>query len=86
MKEAGFDEVRIDKLGNVIGRIGNGKKVIAIDGHMDTVDMGNMDNWDFDPLGGGIKDGFVHGRGSVDQKGGPVAAVTAGKIIKELGS
>lgn len=85
MNEAGFDEVRIDKLGNVIGRIGNGKKVIAIDGHIDTVDMGNLDNWDFDPLGGEIKDGFVHGRGSVDQKGGPVAAVTAGKILKELG-
>ena len=85
MNEAGFDEVRIDKLGNVIGRIGNGKKIIAIDGHIDTVDMGNLDNWDFDPLGGEIKDGFVHGRGSVDQKGGPVAAVTAGKILKELG-
>ena len=85
MEEAGFDEVRIDKLGNVIGRIGNGKKVIAIDGHIDTVDMGNLDNWDFDPLGGEIKNGFVHGRGSVDQKGGPVAAVTAGKILKEIG-
>lgn len=85
MKEAGFDEVRIDKLGNVIGRIGDGKKIIAIDGHIDTVDMGNLDNWDFDPLGGEVKDGFVHGRGSVDQKGGPVAAVTAGKILKELG-
>lgn len=85
MNEAGFDEVRIDKLGNVIGRIGNGKKIIAIDGHIDTVDMGNLDNWDFDPLGGEIIDGFVHGRGSVDQKGGPVAAVTAGKILKELG-
>lgn len=85
MEDAGFDEARIDKLGNVIGRIGNGKKIIAIDGHIDTVDMGNLDNWDFDPLGGEIKDGFVHGRGSVDQKGGPVAAVTAGKILKELG-
>lgn len=85
MNEAGFDEVRIDKLGNVIGRIGNGKKIIAIDGHIDTVDIGNMNNWEFDPLGGEIKDGFVHGRGTVDQKGGPVAAVTAGRIIKELG-
>ncbi len=85
MEEAEFDEVRIDRLGNVIGRIGNGKKIIAIDGHIDTVDMGNLDNWEFDPLGGEIKDGFVHGRGTVDQKGGPVAAITAGKIIKELG-
>ncbi|MBU8892541.1 MAG: YgeY family selenium metabolism-linked hydrolase [Bacteroidales bacterium] len=85
MEEAGFDEVKIDGLGNVIGRIGNGKKILAIDGHMDTVDMGNMDNWDFNPLGGEIKDGFVHGRGTVDQEGGPAAFVTTGRILKELG-
>lgn len=84
MEEAGFDEVRIDGLGNVIGRIGNGKKILAIDGHMDTVDMGNMQNWTFDPLGGEIKDGYVHGRGTVDQEGGPAAFVTAGRILKEL--
>ena len=85
MEEAGFDEVRIDGLGNVIGRIGNGPKILAIDGHMDTVDFGNMDNWNFDPLSGEIKDGFVHGRGTVDQEGGPAAFVTSGRILKELG-
>ncbi len=85
MTEAGFDEAWIDGLGNVIGRIGNGKKIIAIDGHIDTVDLGNMENWEFDPLGGEIKDGYVHGRGSVDQTGGPAAFITAGKILKELG-
>jgi len=85
MTEAGFDEVFIDGLGNVIGRIGNGKKILAIDGHIDTVDLGNMANWSFDPLSGLVKDGFVHGRGTVDQKGGPAAFVTAGKILKELG-
>ncbi|MBL1211854.1 MAG: YgeY family selenium metabolism-linked hydrolase [Ignavibacteriae bacterium] len=85
MNEAGFDEARIDGLGNVIGRIGNGKKVIAIDGHIDTVDLGNLDNWDFDPLGGEIKDGYVHGRGTVDQKSGVAAFITAGRMIKELG-
>ncbi len=85
MEEAGFDEVFIDGMGNVIGRIGRGKKILAIDGHMDTVDIGNQANWSFDPLGGEIKDGYVHGRGSVDQKGGPAAFVTAGRILKELG-
>ena len=85
MEEAGLDEVKMDGLGNVIGRIGNGKKILAFDGHMDTVDMGNLKNWDFDPLSGEIKDGFVHGRGSVDQKGGPAAFITAGKILKEIG-
>lgn len=85
MEEANFDEVKIDDLGNVIGRIGNGEKIIAIDGHVDTVDVGNLSNWTFDPFGGEIKDGYVHGRGSVDQKGGVASFITAGKILKELG-
>jgi putative selenium metabolism hydrolase len=85
MEDAGFDEVRVDGLGNVIGRIGNGKRILAIDGHMDTVDLGNPEQWDFDPLGGEIRDGFVHGRGSVDQEGGPASFVTSGRILKELG-
>ncbi|MCP4156574.1 MAG: YgeY family selenium metabolism-linked hydrolase [bacterium] len=85
MKEAGFDEVRIDPLGNAIGRIGSGKKILAIDAHMDTVDVGNLDNWDFDPFSGEIKDGFVLGRGTVDQEGGAASFVTAGRILKELG-
>lgn len=84
MLEAGFDEARIDGLGNVIGRIGNGKKILVFDGHIDTVDVGNIANWNFDPFSGEIKDGYVHGRGTVDQKGGPAAFVTAGRILKDL--
>lgn len=85
MKEAGFDEVRTDGLGNVIGRIGNGKRILAIDGHVDTVGVGNPDNWDFDPHLGAVKDGFVWGRGTVDQEGGLAASITAGRILKEMG-
>ena len=85
MEEAGFDEVRIDGLGNVIGRIGNGKKILAIDGHMDTVGEGNPANWDKNWLSGEIDDEFVYGRGSVDQEGGPASFVTSGRILKELG-
>ncbi|MBK7172487.1 MAG: YgeY family selenium metabolism-linked hydrolase [Bacteroidales bacterium] len=84
MLEAGFDEARIDGLGNVIGRIGNGRRILAFDGHIDTVDVGNAANWTSDPFSGEIKDGFVFGRGTVDQKGGPAAFVTAGRILKEL--
>jgi putative selenium metabolism hydrolase len=85
MEEAGFDEIKVDGLGNVIGRIGTGKKIIAIDGHIDVVNIGNKDNWTFEPFSGEIKDGFVYGRGSVDQKGGVASFVTAGRILKELG-
>jgi len=84
MRGAGFDEVRSDRLGNVIGRIGKGKRVLVFDGHIDTVDVGNIGNWDRDPFSGEISGGYVYGRGSVDQKGGPAAFVTAGKILKEL--
>lgn len=51
MDEAGFDEVFTDGFGNVIGRIGSGKRIFAIDGHLDTVDLGAKGNWSFDPLG-----------------------------------
>ncbi len=85
MEEAGFDEVIMDKLGNVIGRIGSGKNILAIDGHVDVVDVGNPDNWAFDPFSGHIANGHVHGRGTVDQKGGIAATITAGRILKETG-
>lgn len=85
MEFNGADEVFIDGLGNVIGRLGNGPKIIAIDGHIDTVDTGDLSNWSFDPFSGKIEDGYVHGRGSVDQKGGVASMVTAIKILKEVG-
>lgn len=85
MREAGFDEVIMDPLGNVLGRIGNGPTILAVDGHIDTVDVGNIDNWDFDPFSGKVDDEFVYGRGTVDQKGGVAAAITAGRILKEIG-
>ncbi|MEW6376390.1 MAG: YgeY family selenium metabolism-linked hydrolase [Thermodesulfobacteriota bacterium] len=85
MEPLKLDELRIDGLGNVIGRIGNGKKILAIDGHMDTVDVGNADNWEFDPFSGEIKDGHVLGRGSVDQKGGAASFITAARILMKLG-
>jgi putative selenium metabolism hydrolase len=84
LEQAGFDEVRFDGLGNVIGRIGNGKRLLVIDAHMDTVDVGNLSNWDFDPFCGTIDDKYVYGRGSVDQEGGAAAFVTAGRILKDL--
>ena len=85
LESADFDEVKIDGLGNLIGRVGNGEKILAIDAHIDTVDTGDINQWEFDPFSGEIKDGFVLGRGSVDQKGGAASMITAGKILKELG-
>jgi len=84
-KEAGFDEVKIDGLGSVIGRVGNGPKKLTFDAHIDTVEVGNLKNWTFDPFSGEVKDGKVWGRGTSDQKGGAASMITAGRILKELG-
>ena len=85
MEAARFDDVRIDGLGNVLGRVGKGKRLLAVDAHIDTVDQGNLENWSEPPFSGTIAGGYVHGRGAVDQKGGAAAMVTAGRILSELG-
>ena len=85
MEAAGFDEVRIDGLGSIIGRIGDGPRVIAFDAHIDTVYPGDLSLWKFDPFTPKIADGQVWGRGTSDQEGGMACMVSAGKIIKELG-
>jgi putative selenium metabolism hydrolase len=85
MKDFGYDEVRVDGFGNLIGRIGSGKKLIALDGHADTVDVGNPENWEVDPFEGALRDGVIYGRGATDQKGGLASAIFAGKILEDLG-
>lgn len=84
-EEADFDEVRIDGLGNLIGRVGNGPLALAIDAHIDTVDSGDAAQWNLPPFSGAIRNGNVHGRGAVDQKGGAASMITAGRILKEMG-
>ena len=85
MTRIGFDEVRVDGLGNVIGRIGSGPRVIAFDGHVDTVYPGDRSQWTFDPFDPKIDGGMIRGRGTVDQKCGVAAMIHAGRIIRELG-
>ena len=85
MEKVGFDKVEIDPMGNVLGTIGNGKHMIAMDAHIDTVGVGNRDNWEFDPYEGYEDDEVIGGRGASDQEGGMASMVYAGKIIKDLG-
>lgn len=84
MGKLGFDEVKVDGLGNVMGFMGNGDKIIAIDGHIDTVGIGNRDNWKFDPYKGFEDDQLIGGRGSSDQEGGVASAVYAAKMMKDM--
>jgi putative selenium metabolism hydrolase len=84
MEKLGFDKVEVDGLGNVIGWMGSGDKIIAIDGHIDTVGIGNRDNWSDDPYTGYETDDIIYGRGGSDQEGGLASAVYGAKIMKDL--
>ena len=85
MKKVGFDEVVIDPQGNVMGFMGTGDKIIAFDAHIDTVGIGNIDNWKFDPYDGYETETEIGGRGVSDQCGGIVSGVYGAKIMKDLG-
>ncbi len=84
MKSLDFDECVIDPQGNVIGVVGQGEKLIAFDGHIDTVGIGLRENWRFDPYEGYENDEEIGGRGGSDQLGGVVSAVYGVKIMKDL--
>lgn len=85
MESVGFDEVRVDGMGNILGRIGEGKKIIMMDAHTDAVGVGDPREWAWDPYRGKVEDGYIYGRGSSDQRGGMASMVYAGKMIQELG-
>lgn len=85
MKNVGFDRVEIDPMGNILGYMGTGNEIIAFDAHVDTVGIGNIDTWEFDPYKGFETETEIGGRGSSDQLGGMVASVYGAKIMKDLG-
>jgi putative selenium metabolism hydrolase len=84
METVGFDRVEIDPMGNILGYLGHGSHLIAMDAHIDTVGIGNPKLWDFDPYQGIEDDQIIGGRGTSDQTGGMAAMVYAAKIIKDL--
>jgi len=84
MEAVGFDKVEIDAEGNVLGWMGQGKRIYAYDAHIDTVGIGNIDNWSFDPYKGFETETEIGGRGGSDQEGGIVSAVYGAKIMKDL--
>ena len=84
MKALGFDKAEIDPEGNALGYMGTGDKIIAFDGHIDTVGIGNINNWKNDPYEGYETDDIIYGRGGSDQEGGVVSAVYGARIMKDL--
>jgi succinyl-diaminopimelate desuccinylase len=77
MEALGYDETRVDEVGNVVGLVrglGGGPPVM-LNCHMDVVAEGEHEAWEHPPFGGVVAGGFLHGRGSMDIKG-PLALQT----------
>ncbi len=84
MEKVGFTKVEIDPMGNILGYLGTGSHLIAMDAHIDTVGVGEINNWEFDPYVGKLVDDVIYGRGGSDQEGGMASMVYAAKIINDL--
>jgi acetylornithine deacetylase len=68
----------------LVGRLGDGPRRFVLNGHIDVVSPGN-ERWQLDPWSGQLANGAVHGRGSLDMKGGLVAALHALRAIRRSG-
>lgn len=85
MNRLGFDETWFDAMGNIVGRVGDGPRVILFDSHLDTVGIGDPDGWEWDPFTGKIEDGILYARGACDEKGSTPGMVYGLAIANRLG-
>ncbi|MFQ5711002.1 MAG: M20 family metallopeptidase [Candidatus Geothermarchaeales archaeon] len=69
---------------NVLARVGSGDVKLTFNGHIDTVPPGDEEKWDYSPFSGLIRDGYVHGRGSADMKGGVTALLYTAAALKRI--
>ncbi|MBF0500043.1 MAG: YgeY family selenium metabolism-linked hydrolase [Candidatus Riflebacteria bacterium] len=79
-----FDEVFVDKMGNSVGRVGNGPKKIVFDSHIDTVGIADPTQWKWDPFKGKLENGILYALGCCDEKGSTPGMIYALKILKDL--
>jgi putative selenium metabolism hydrolase len=85
MTKLGFDEVRFDVMGNILGKIGKGPKVLVYDSHIDTVGVGDPEEWTHDPFTGKEENGIFYGRGACDEKNSTPGMVYGLSFANETG-
>lgn len=85
MERLGYDEITVDAMGNVLGRVGSGEAGILFDSHMDTVTVNDEDAWQFPAYGGTVHEGNICGRGAADMKCGLAASVYGAAAAKRAG-
>src|SRR5688572_536523 len=85
MKKLGFDETWFDSMGNIVGRIGNGPVKLVYDSHIDTVGIGDPDEWEWDPFKGKVENGVFFARGACDEKNSSPGMIYGLALARELG-
>ena len=85
MEKLNYDEIFWDKMGNIVGRIGSGDKILLYDSHIDTVGIGDIDEWEWDPYEGKIEDGILYARGACDEKGSTPGMIYGLALARDLG-
>jgi putative selenium metabolism hydrolase len=85
MKKLGFDEVWFDQMGNVVGKIGDGPVKLLYDSHLDTVGIGDPDEWEWDPFKGKVENGVFFARGACDEKGSTPGMIYGLALARDLG-
>ena len=65
--------------GSIAGIVDGGLPgpTIVLDGHVDTVGIGDEQSWSFPPFSGDVVDGMIRGRGASDMKCGVAASIAA---------
>jgi putative selenium metabolism hydrolase len=85
MTRLGFRDVRVDRIGNVVGRVGPGHgPLLMLNGHMDTVGVGDPRTWSHAPYGAAIVDGVLYGLGACDMKGGLAAMIYGASLLRDV--
>ncbi|MCL4237867.1 MAG: YgeY family selenium metabolism-linked hydrolase [Anaerolineae bacterium] len=85
MERLGFEDIRFDRMGNVLGRVGNGPRILLYDSHLDTVDVGDPSAWKWDPFQGKVEDGVFYARGAGDEKQSTPGMIYGMALARDLG-
>lgn len=85
MTRLGFDEVYCDRYGSIVGRVGDGERILLMDSHLDTVGVGDPDAWEWDPFEGKVEGGMLYARGALDEKGSAPGMIYGMAMARDLG-
>lgn len=85
MKKLGFDSWWFDSMGNTVGKIGNGPRILLYDSHIDTVGIGDPGEWKWDPFTGKTEDGRFYARGACDEKGSTPGMIYGLALAHKMG-